>query len=200
MIGLRQQLVMTLILMPITFALWIAAAGLLAGPAAWLAGFILEQMYAGIVASAALNDTLFIVSVEFGNVNGKIVTATEAGHELVFEVNTQLLSYSIPFYAALLWSSKLQNPANRFALGLFALWFTMALGLIAIVMKDLMLVVGAPFLAAPGIPPGAAIALLYQFSVLLAPTLLPVLLWLTQLQGTPLWTALQQRLIRDPAA
>jgi hypothetical protein len=57
-----------------------------------------------------------------------------------------------------------------------------------------MLAVGTPFLEATGVPPAPLIALSYQFSVLVAPTLMPVLLWLIQLRGTPLWVSLQSRL------
>ena len=157
--GFRQQILMTLVLMPITFALWYAAGSLLAGPAAWVAGAVLSGLYSSVIASAGLSDTLLVVSAEFGSLNGTIVTAEQAGNELVFEINTRLVSYSIPFYAALLWSSKLSNAVNRFALGLFVLWIAMALGLIVIAMKELMLAVGTPFLEATGVPPAPLIAL-----------------------------------------
>jgi hypothetical protein len=192
--GFRQQILMTLVLMPITFALWYAAGSLLVGPAAWMAGAVLSGLYSSLIASAGLSDTLFVVSAEFGSLNGTIVSAQQAGNELVFEINTRLVSYSIPFYAALLWSSKLSTAMNRFALGLFVLWIAMAIGLIVIAMKELMLAVGTPFLEATGVPPAPLIALSYQFSVLVAPTLMPVLLWLIQLRGTPLWVSLQSRL------
>ena len=192
--GFRQQILMTLVLMPITFALWYAAGSLLVGPAAWMAGAVLSGLYSSVIASAGLSDTLFVVSAEFGSLNGTIVSAQQAGNELVFEINTRLVSYSIPFYAALLWSSKLITAMNRFALGLFVLWIAMAIGLIVMAMKELMLAVGTPFLEATGVPPAPLIALSYQFSVLVAPTLMPVLLWLIQLRGTPLWVSLQSRL------
>ena len=65
----------------------------------------------------------------------------------------------------------------------------MAFGLTSVLGKGLLLMLGAPFLNAPGAPPADPIALTYQFNVLLMPTLAPVCLclWLWQLQGPPLW-------------
>ena len=60
--------------------------------------------------------------------------------------------------------------------------------------KDLMLVIGEPFLATAWVPPSPVIAVSYQFSVLLMPTLAPVLLWVLQLKGSPLWTRLENQL------
>ena len=73
-----------------------------------------------------------------------MVPATQADHEIAFKINTRLVSYGVPFYAALLWSSRVDSLVGRFSVGLFGLWTMMALGLVAIAAKDLMLVVGAP--------------------------------------------------------
>ena len=70
----------------------------------------------------------------------------------------------------------------------------MALGLVAIAAKDLMLVVGAPFLSLGAVPPMPIIGLAYQTSVLLIPSLAPVMIWLFQLRDTPLWRQLADQL------
>ena len=66
----------------------------------------------------------------------------------------------------------------------------MALGFSAMLSIDLMLNVGPLFLDLPQVPPATLIALVYQFSVLMAPTLLPVAIWGFQLRGSPLWDSL----------
>ena len=81
----------------------------------------------------------------------------------------------------------------------FWLWLIMAFGLASILGKDLLLMVGAPFLTAPGVPPADLIALTYQFNVLLMPTLAPVCLWFWQLRGSPLWEALAADIKRASA-
>ena len=78
----------------------------------------------------------------------------------------------------------------KFCIGLAWLWLIMTFGLASIIGKDLLLMVGAPFLNASGVPPADLIALAYQFNVLLMPTLAPVCLWFWQLRGSPLWETL----------
>lgn len=186
-LGFRQQMLMSLALMPVMFGLWYAAGPLLAAPAVWLAGNGLELLLPASVAETGLDGTKLMIFTQFGEVAGKIVDAQSAGHQLALEFNTRLVSYSIPFYAALLWGSRLDEPMQRFAWGLALLWLLMALGMMAVVAKDLMLLAGDAFLTQPGIPPAPVIGVAYQMSVLLVPSLAPVLLWVWQLRGTPLW-------------
>ena len=75
----------------------------------------------------------------------------------------------------------------------------MAFGLASILGKDLLLMVGAPFLDAPGVPPADLITLTYQFNVLLMPTLAPVCLWFWQLRGSTLWGVLASDIKRAAA-
>jgi hypothetical protein len=72
----------------------------------------------------------------------------------------------------------------------------MAFGLLSILSKELLVTVGRPFLDTTGVPPADAIALTYQFNVLLMPTLAPVCLWFWQLRGSPLWEALAEDIRR----
>ena len=187
---MRRQFVLTLILMPITFGIWYAAGTLFAAPAVWLTDFLLSSAYPTIVEAAGLQGAEMMVRTQFGEEGGVIMPAADAGNQIALEINTRLVSYSIAFYAALLMASNLKDAIYKFCIGLFWLWLIMAFGLASILGKDLLLMVGAPFLSAPGVPPADLIALTYQFNVLLMPTLAPVCLWFWQLQGSPLWEAL----------
>lgn len=191
--AIKQQLVLSLALLPVTFGLWYAAGALFAAPAAWLATQILPWLWPAIILEAGFDQTVFFVITDFGMVDKSVVAASVAGYEIVLEANSRLLSYSVPFYAALIWGAKLDNSFERFAQGLLLLWLFMLLGLVSIIAKELMLVIGAPFLRQTALPP-AAIALAYQFSVLLMPSLIPVLLWLWQMRNTVLWQHLSQHL------
>ena len=197
---MRRQFVLTLILMPITFGIWYAAGTLFAAPAVWLCDFFLSLAYPSVVEAAALQGADMIVSSEFGELNGQITTAANAGNRIALEINARLVSYSIAFYAALLMAASLEEGVFKFCVGLFWLWVIMAFGLASIVGKELLLIVGAPFLAAPGVPPADVLALTYQFNVLLMPTLAPVCLWFWQLRGSPLWEALAADIKRASSA
>ena len=196
---MRRQFVLTLILMPITFGIWYAAGTLFAAPAVWLTDFLLSSAYPNIVEAAGLQGAEMTVRTQFGEDGGVIMPAADAGNQIALEINTRLVSYSIAFYAALLMASNLKDAMYKFCIGLFWLWFIMAFGLASILGKDLLLMVGAPFLNAPGVPPADLIALTYQFNVLLMPALAPVCLWFWQLRGSPLWEAIAHDIKRASA-
>ena len=196
---MRRQFVLTVILMPITFGIWYAAGTLFAAPAVWLCDFLLSSAYPNIVEAVGLQGVEVLVRTQFGEDGGVIMAAADAGNQIALEINTRLVSYSIAFYAALLMASNLKDAIYKFCIGLFWLWLIMAFGLASILGKDLLLMVGAPFLNAPGVPPADLIALTYQFNVLLMPTLAPVCLWFWQLRGSPLWEALANDIKRASA-
>ena len=196
---MRRQFVLTVTLMPITFGIWYAAGTLFAVPAVWLCDFLLSSAYPNIVEAVGLQGVEALVRTQFGEDGGVIMAAADAGNQIALEINTRLISYSIAFYAALLMASNLKDAIYKFCIGLFWLWLIMAFGLASILGKDLLLMVGAPFLNAPGVPPADLIALTYQFNVLLMPTLAPVCLWFWQLRGSPLWEALANDIKRASA-
>ena len=197
-IAFRQQVITTLLLLLVTFGLWFAAEPLFSAPAKWLADALLTLWLPNIIDGTLSEPSALLVVTQFSEHNGSIALAAEGEDGLAFRLNTRLVSYAIPFYAALLWGSRVTNPFNTFAWGLFVLWAAMAVGLGAMAAKDLMLVVGDPFLDTDWVPPSPVIAVAYQFSVLLMPTVAPVLLWVLQLRGSPLWTRLEAQLESSP--
>jgi hypothetical protein len=189
---LRRQFLYTLILLPLAFGLWYAAGALFAAPAAWLAGQLAGLWLPEWIVESTLESTTWVIGSGWGQLDGQVVNASSAGNQLVFEVNTRLVSYGVAFYAALVAASADGEGLLRFFVGLAVLWVFMAIGLLAILGKDLLINIGDAFLALPGVPPAEVIALVYQFSVLLAPTLLPVAIWAFQLRGSPLWESLAE--------
>ena len=187
---MRRQIVLTLALMPITFGLWYAAGSLFAAPAVWLCDVLLSYLYPSLIATAGLQGADMQLVTQFGESGGQLLTAKEAGNQIALEINTLLVSYSIAFYGALLMAANVQNSLYKFSLGLFWLWLVMVVGLASIAGKELLLLIGGPFLSTSLVPPADVIALTYQFNVLLMPTLAPVFLWFWQLRGSPLWEQL----------
>lgn len=184
---MRRQIVLTLALMPITFGLWYAAGSLFAAPAVWLCDVLLSYLYPSLIDTAGLQGADMQLVTQFGESGGQLLTAKEAGNQIALEINTLLVSYSIAFYGALLMAANVQNSLYKFSLGLFWLWLIMAVGLASIAGKELLLLIGGPFLNTSLVPPADVIALTYQFNVLLMPTLAPIFLWCWQLRGSPLW-------------
>lgn len=181
-----RYVLVVLALMPITFVLWVYVDAWLSAPARMLAVFLLEQMpEAGIAAVQQQGDGLLVLS-RYGESGGVVLAASEAGHQLAVTVNMRLMSYSLPFFAALHFAVRGASLSD-FASGLLVLWGLIAMGLVLTALKSLALAIG-PERVYGELPLLREICLLgYQFSVLLAPTLVPVLLVAWNARG--LWEA-----------
>lgn len=185
---LRQFLLFVFVLIIPCFGLWTVASELLARPAVGFANTVLMHWFPDVVHSLYIDGKQTLLMTHFGEKNGAIIPAATAEYRIGFPVNTHLLSYSMPFYAALHFAMPQQDYLNRFIWGLVVLYPLMALGLILLCMKELMVGLGAHFLQQPAVwvPDANLIALGYQMSVLLVPTLGPVMLWLWQNRDAPM--------------
>jgi len=168
-----------LIMLP-CFALWYAGGALPSAPAFYLSKILMEWGLPEIVHSVSLDDTRLLVITQFGDIDGTVVPAVDAGYQMAFPVDTRLLSFSIPFFAALLFASRVSQPVERLCRGVLVLWLLMTLGLISISLKNLMLGLGETLYLGSSIPlpPPTVVAVLYQLNTLIVPTLAPVLLWM----------------------
>jgi hypothetical protein len=174
-------------LLVVTFTLWHVTASMLAAPASVLSALLLEFWLPGLVDQAYLEGTRFIVIAAIGEADGQLMSATLAGNQLQLSNDTRLLSYSIPFYAALHFATPMESTIERFTRGLLCLWGLLVIGIIAVVLKDMMLTFGQlMYLRGTLLPSPAIIALAYQFSVLIIPPVAPILLWGFQVRQNPL--------------
>jgi len=178
------------LLLPASFIVWHALASVLAAPAVFLAGEILELWLPHLVESYSLQSTTMVVGTQFGDTDGTLVRLENADFQVAFNQDTRLLSYSIPFFAALHFASSLDNPMERFGRGLVVLWLLMVFGLICVTLKNLMVTLGEIAFAQGGLPPAPLIALMYQFSVLMIPPVAPLCLWAWECRDSPAMRAL----------
>lgn len=185
---------LVLLLMPVAFIAWFALGSLLAAPAVWISSLVLGYWFPELIASVTLQDTQMMVMATLGEIDGQFMPADEAGYQLGFPVNTRVLTYSVPFYAALHFATPMRASGERFARALLVLWFLIILGLISTTLKNIMLTFGDLLLDLPQAPPADVIALVYQFNTLIIPSLAPILLWGLCVRHTPV----MQRLL--PAA
>ena len=185
-----------MLLMVPLFGLWYALGALPAAPGFLIARYALEWGLPDIVAGVSLDQSRMLVLTHFAEIDGALVPAEQAGYQLAYPVDTRLVSYSLPFYGALIFAARVPQAIERFCRGMVVLWLLMALGLICIELKNLMLgLQDTLFLhASLPLPPPPVIALLYQLSTLIVPTLAPVLMWLWMARDS----ALLQHLARTP--
>lgn len=182
---------LVILLMIPCFALWYALGALPAAPAVWLAQLSLPWAMPELIERVTLDQNKLVVFSQFGESDGAIVPLARAEYQLAFPQSIRLLSFSIPFYTALHFASSIEASLERYARSLLVLWVLMFFGFIAVALKDVMLGVGAPIYEDTGMPlPPTAIGLLYQFSVLIVPTVAPLLLWAWVVRDSPRWRAL----------
>jgi hypothetical protein len=198
--SLYRYIGLVILLMVPFFTLWYALGALPSAPALWLSQLTLNGALPNVLEAVTIDNHQLLALTRFGELDGQVVALAEAEYQLAFPLNTRMLSYSVPFYAALHFASRLERPLERFAWGLFVLWSLMFLGIVAVTLKNLMLGLGDLLYthSTVPLPPPAAIALLYQFSTLIVPTLAPVALWAWSIRKTPQGAALLGRHAAPP--
>lgn len=184
------------------FVIWFSSSGALAFPAVWATNLLLTSALPDIVYSFSNAGPEALLSTHWGELDGDIVSARLAGYRLAFLSDTRILSYSLPFYAALHFATETTAGAGtggnnyfKFGKGLFVLYPLLILGMVSINLKNLMLGLGGTFIESSSTE-GAAIAIMYQLSTLMVPPLAPILVWAWQSKESPL---LQQYLIDKKA-
>ena len=191
---LRQFLLLAFVLLLPCFALWSFLSAIIATPVIGLAHILLTGWFPDIVNVIYPQGADAVLMSRFDDVNGQLVAIDSAESGLGFSINTRIVSYSLPFYAALHFATDRTGYLASFLGGLLILYPFILLGLICICLKDLMVSFGQLFLEQPDVlvPGPDVIGIAYQLSVLIIPTLLPVLVWAWQSRDTPLLRGLLQ--------
>ncbi len=140
--SLHRYIGLVILLMVPFFTLWYALGALPSAPALWLSQLTLEGALPNMLEAVTIDNHQLLALTRFGELDDQIVPLAEAEYQLAFPLNTRMLSYSVPFYAALHFASRLERPLERFAWGLFVLWLLMFLGIVVVTLKNLMLGLG----------------------------------------------------------
>lgn len=184
----RQFLLFVFLLLIPCFAVWGFLSASLVSPVIGLVHLLLKSWFPDIVNVVYQQGVDAVLLTRYDEVNGQLVPTAVVDAGLGFKFNTRILTYSIPFYATLHFATERKHYFADFLWGLLALYPLILLGLVCLCLKDLMVTLGPVFLDQPGVfvPGPDFIAIFYQFSVLIVPTLAPVLLWAWQSRDTPL--------------
>lgn len=182
------------------FVVWYSLSGALAFPAVWANNLILTSAIPDIVHSVTSNGPQAVLASHFGELDGDIVFAHLAGYRLAFPIDTRILSYSLPFYAALHFATETTAGAGsegesylKLGKGLLVVYSLLILGLVSLNLKNLMFGLGGVFIDS-GNPAVPVIALMYQANTLIIPPLAPLIVWAWQSKDSPL---LQQFLVEQ---
>jgi len=160
-------------------------------PAIGFVNTVLTHWYPDLVHALYVDGNHALLMTEFGEQNGQIVPLAGAEYRFGVQVNPRILTYSLPFYTALHFATQKKEYLNSYVLGLLALYPLLTFGLLCLCLKELMVSLGTRFLDQSGVyvPDANLIGILYQFSVLIVPTLVPAILWVWQSRNSPLFRA-----------
>ncbi|MDX1736272.1 MAG: exosortase H-associated membrane protein [Halioglobus sp.] len=185
---LRQFLILVFALLLPFFGIWWVASALLGLPAIGFVSTLLTNWMPGVVHSLYADGSETLLMTQFGEQGGRPAPLAGSEYRFGFSVDTRIISYSLPFYSTLHFATQRTNYFNTWVWGVVILYPLMALGLVSLCLKDLMTGLGTRFLEQPGVfvPDANLIAITYQVSVLIVPTLAPVMVWLWQSRDTPL--------------
>lgn len=191
-VSLRRFFGLVLLLLVPSFVLWMFVDPWLAWPVVWLSNIVLGAWMPDVVAMIHLQGSSAVVMTHFGQLNDVLVSSDRAGYQMGFPADVRLLSYSIPFYAALHFATPQSDSLGNFATGLWVLLILIFFGLVSITLKNLMLGLGQTFFdqAAIFVPNQHAIAIFYQLSILILPPVAPIVIWAWQSRDNPLLTQL----------
>lgn len=178
----RQFLVYVGILLLPCFALWTLASGALALPAAGLVDLLLSAWFPDLVHGVVANQGEALLLTRFGELDGRAVPLEQADYRLAFTLNTRILSYSLAFYTTLHFATYRKRVLGSYVNGVIVLYALLVAGLLALGIKELQQNLPVPFAnqRAVWIPGNNLMALCYQFSVLIVPSVAPVAVWLFQ--------------------
>jgi hypothetical protein len=185
--NIRRFVGLVFVLLLPCFGLWVLLDTALVQPLVGLLHLLFTHWLPDMVAAVQFDGSNAMVVTRYGDLDGKLVSATAAGHNVAIPVNTRLLTYALPFYSALYLAGGAQRGWAGYISGFLVLCALILVGLAWVCLKELMVMLGPLFTAEDTVlPPASVIALCYQFSVLVLPALSPVALWAWQYRDQPL--------------
>ncbi len=148
---MRQFLLFVFTLLIPFFALWTIASAPIALPAIGIVGMLLTNWFPDVVNALYASGPEAILMTEFGENAGQLIPLSQAEYRLGFEINTRILSYSLPFYTALHFATEKKTYLADYLWGALILYVLFVFGLLCLCLKELMVNVGAPFFNQPGV-------------------------------------------------
>ncbi len=191
----REFAVKAVLWLPLAFVLWMAWAPLWVLPAMHLAKLALLGLWGGLFDNLTLGGELldqagrvvarasYLVTVSTRIQVTLAASGSHAGGVGLLEptLNPMVYAWSLPLYVGLAMATPLTTArrAMQFAVAFAAIWCAQAFGIVAEALKTIAFESGAAgveAIAQAHLEPNV-IAVAYQFSVLILPAVLPVVLW-----------------------
>jgi hypothetical protein len=196
---LRQFLLFVFALIVPTFALWTVAADAIAMPVVGLADMILTAWFPDVVDGLVFRGGDVYLMTQFGELDGRPVPPEQSDFQLTYLINPAVVSYSLPFYTTLHFATQKEDYLSSYISGVLLLYPLMLVSLVTMCMKDMMFHLGTVFMEQPGVwlPHANVIAIAFQLSVLIVPTVAPIAVWAWQNRESDLFQSVLGDHVRD---
>ncbi len=184
------------VLLPVMYTFWYLLHPWLIAPVSLLCQWLLPAWLPGAVDSVQMEGANMLLFTPLGEERGQLVAAEQAGYQLVFHFDTRIVSYAIPFYAALIMATPVKERLDTFFRGLLLLYPLVLFGVVAVALKNLMVGLAGHFppVDAGWVPGPNTIALCFQLGTLMVPPVAPVVIWGWQSRDTDLLDQMRQLL------
>ena len=175
-VSVKRFFLFSLVFLPLCFYIWHVLAPAIAIPIGWIVEKIATTFWPDLFSVMELSKAQLYMEMSVGEKEGNILPASIAGNRLGFYVETRLMTFSLPFYSALLLSIPNGSFNRHHVMGLiFILIFCIA-GSVGFCLKESLILLGPDLFEDTVFLPIELIVFFYQFSILIFPTLGPVLI------------------------
>jgi hypothetical protein len=172
-LSLPRFVLLTLVWLPVAFAVWYFTAPVLLWPAQLLAELFLGVGFPELFRAFEADGATFraLTSLKPGQ--------AVAGGTVSVDVNMLLYAYGLPMFAALVLAAREPVWPRILLVGYVAILPFVAWGIVADVLKNIAITAGPAVASQAGFSAGAreVIAFAYQFGSLILPTVVPAAAW-----------------------
>ena len=174
--SVRRFFLFSLVFLPLCFYIWHIFAPAIAIPIGWIVEKIATTFWPDLFSVMELSKAQLFVEMSVGEKEGNILPASIVGNRLGFYVETRLMTFSLPFYSALLFAIPNGSFNRHHIIGLILILIFCIAGSVGFCLKESLILLGPDLFEDSVFLPIELIVFFYQFSILIFPTLGPVLI------------------------
>ncbi len=166
--------------LPLSLFLWFAFAGAVVTPVLWLSKLILVSWMPEIFVDIERNQYVFSVLTSLVTDPALLAKATEGQRVVLdFAINPMIYGYGLPVIAGLVLATpnSVASRVRQIAIGAVAIWLVQVNGVVWDTLKYVYFKLDGGTLAITKHIDAELLVGLYQFSYLILPPLVPVVLW-----------------------
>ena len=169
----------TLVLLVPCYLFWYLLHPWISNPVAWALHLHLTSWMPDVVEQVRGDGIDILVQTAFSELDGRLVRDPDADTRLAFPFDSRIVTFSLPFYAALTLATPGPDRLDTFFRGFLVLMLGIYVAALGVALQSMVTALGVHFTQVGGdnIHLRSALAMYYQFSTLILPVVGPVVVW-----------------------